>query len=94
MCIRDRSWSPYHNVKEGQEYPAVLITTGKNDDRVNPVHSYKFAAQLQNAETADHPVYLRVDEHLGHGAGATPEEKADRYADQWAFLLSELTDGD
>lgn len=88
------SWSPYHNVDEGKEYPAVLVTTGKNDDRVNPAHSYKFAARLQDAETADHPVYLRVDEHLGHGPGATPEEKADRYADQWAFLLSELTDGD
>jgi prolyl oligopeptidase len=88
------SWSPYHNVKEGKEYPAVMITTGKNDDRVNPVHSYKFAAQLQNVETTEHPVYLRVDENLGHGAGATPEETADRYADQWAFLLSELTDGD
>ncbi len=88
------SWSPYHNVDESKEYPAILITTGKNDDRVNPAHSYKFAARMQDAETADHPVYLRVDEHLGHGAGATPEEKADRYADQWSFLLSELTDGD
>lgn len=88
------SWSPYHNVTEGKDYPAVLITTGKNDDRVNPAHSYKFAARMQDVESSEHPVYLRVDEHLGHGAGATPEEKADRYADQWAFLLSELTDGD
>lgn len=88
------SWSPYHNVKPGVKYPAVLVTTGKNDDRVNPAHSYKFAAALQDVETADHPVLLRVEDNLGHGHSATDAQWADRYADQWAFLLSELSDQD
>lgn len=88
------SWSPYHNVKEGVDYPAVMVTTGKNDDRVDPAHSFKFAAKMQEVETVDSPVYLRVNGNLGHGHGATNEQWADRYADQWAFLLSELTDVD
>lgn len=88
------SWSPYHNVKEGVRYPAVLVTTGKHDDRVNPSHSFKFAARLQEMETPERPVYLRVEENLGHGHSATDEQWADRYADQWAFLLSELRDDD
>lgn len=88
------SWSPYHNVKEGVDYPAVLVTTGKHDDRVDPAHSFKFAAKLQEVETTDRPVFLRVEDSLGHGHGATDEQWADRYADQWSFLLSELTDVD
>lgn len=88
------SWSPYHNVKSGVRYPAVLVTTGKHDDRVNPAHSFKFAARLQEAESPERPVYLRVEENLGHGHSATDEQWADRYADQWAFLLSELRDDD
>lgn len=88
------SWSPYHNVKSGVQYPAVLVTTGKHDDRVNPAHSFKFAARLQEAQSPERPVYLRVEENLGHGHSATDEQWADRYADQWAFLLSELRDDD
>ena len=88
------SWSPYHNVKEGVKYPAVMVTTGKHDDRVDPAHSFKFAAKMQEVETPERPVYLRVEESLGHGHGATDEQWADRYADQWAFLLSELRDND
>lgn len=88
------SWSPYQNVKNNVDYPAVLVTTGRHDDRVDPSHSFKFAAKLQEAQTSDRPVYLRVEDSLGHGHGATDEQWADRYADQWAFLLSELTDTD
>lgn len=88
------SWSPYHNVREGVDYPAVLVTTGAHDDRVDPAHSFKFAARLQEQQSVDRPVFLRVEDSLGHGHGATDEQWADRYADQWAFLLSELKDVD
>ncbi len=88
------SWSPYQNVKDNVDYPAVLVTTGRHDDRVDPAHSFKFAAKLQEAQTSDRPVFLRVENSLGHGHGATDEQRADRYADQWSFLLSELTDVD
>jgi prolyl oligopeptidase len=88
------SWSPYHNIRKGVKYPAVMVTTGKHDDRVDPAHSFKFAAKMQEVDSPERPVYLRVEENLGHGHGATDEQWADRYADQWAFLLSELTDDD
>jgi prolyl oligopeptidase len=88
------SWSPYHNVQAGKAYPAMMVTTGKHDDRVDPAHSFKFAAKMQEIETPERPVFLRVEESLGHGHGATDAQWADRYADQWAFLLSELTDQD
>lgn len=88
------SWSPYHNVEEGVSYPAMLVSTGKHDNRVNPAHSYKFAARMQEVETPDRPVLLRVEENLGHGHGLTLDQFLDRQADSWAFLLSELTDSD
>ena len=88
------SWSPYHNVHDNGSYPALLIHTGKTDDRVKPAHSYKFAARMQEVETPDHPVYLRVDEGQGHFSGNTNEARANTLADQWSFLLDELTDND
>lgn len=88
------SWSPYHNVNPNGSYPAVLIHTGKTDDRVRPAHSYKFAARMQEVENGARPAFLRVDEGQGHGHGKGHEALANTYADQWAFLLDELTDDD
>ena len=63
--------SPYHRVKDGANYPAVIVTTGANDPRVDAWLPGKFAARLQAATGSGKPVLLRVDFDAGHGMGST-----------------------
>ncbi|HZD53659.1 MAG TPA: prolyl oligopeptidase family serine peptidase, partial [Woeseiaceae bacterium] len=84
------AYSPYHNVKPGTEYPAVLITTADTDDRVVPAHSFKYAAALQAAQAGDSPVLIRIETRAGHGAGVPTEKQIEEYADRWAFLVENL----
>src|SRR6185369_3782793 len=63
------AYSPYHHVKEGTPYPAVLFTTAESDSRVDPLHARKMAAAMQAATASEHPILLRVDTKAGHGAG-------------------------
>jgi prolyl oligopeptidase len=83
--------SAYANVKDGMKYPAVLVTTGANDQRVAPWEAAKFAARLQAATASGKPVLLRVDYHSGHGATST-EAQSEQEADTWSFLLWQLGD--
>jgi len=69
-----RAYSPYHNIREGVEYPAILVTTADTDDRVVPGHSFKYAAAIQRAQGGDAPVLIRIETRAGHGAGV-PTEK-------------------
>lgn len=82
------AYSPYHNVREGQCYPATLVQADANDDRVSPWHSYKYAAALQRAQGCSRPVLLRTETRSGHGAGASVSKIIDEYADQWAFVAA------
>jgi prolyl oligopeptidase len=84
------AYSPYHHVREGEKYPAVLMMTGANDGRVNPMHSRKFAAALQAATTSGLPVYLRISTKSGHGIGSSLDERIDQSADSMAFLFDQL----
>jgi prolyl oligopeptidase len=84
------SYSPVHNLKLGECYPATLITTAERDDRVVPAHSFKFAAALQAAQGCEHPILIRIETRAGHGAGTPVSKKIDEYADLWAFLLANL----
>ncbi len=84
------AYSPYHNIREGVEYPAVLVTTADTDDRVVPGHSFKYAAKLQQAQGGAAPVLIRIETRAGHGAGTPTEMIIDDYADRWAFLLKNL----
>jgi prolyl oligopeptidase len=84
--------SPYHHIKDGVSYPAVMLTTGVHDARVEPWHSAKMAARLQAATSARRPVLLRVDYDSGHGAGATRAQHNAERADEYAFLLWQLVD--
>jgi prolyl oligopeptidase len=84
------AYSPYHHVREGEKYPAVLMMTGANDGRVNPMHSRKFAAALQAATTSGLPVYLRISTKSGHGIGSSLDERIDQSADWMAFLFDQL----
>jgi len=87
-----RAYSPYHHVRAGVRYPAVLFTTAVGDSRVDPMHARKMAALLQ-AQTAEDPeatVLLRVDRDAGHGVGKPLDQQADDLADQYSFLAWQL----
>ena len=85
-----RAYSPYHNIREGTEYPAILVTTADTDDRVVPGHSFKYAAAMQKAQGGDAPVLIRIETRAGHGAGVPTEKVIEDYADRWAFLVRNL----
>ncbi|MEW4922169.1 prolyl oligopeptidase family serine peptidase [Algibacter sp. 2305UL17-15] len=82
-----KGYSPVHNVKEGVQYPATLITTGDHDDRVVPAHSFKFAAELQSKQTGDNPTLIRIETDAGHGAGTPVSKTIEQYADIFGFTL-------
>ena len=82
-----KGYSPVHNVKEGIEYPATLITTGDHDDRVVPAHSFKFAAELQDKQSGTNPVLIRIETDAGHGAGTPVSKTIEQYADIFGFTL-------
>ncbi len=86
------AYSPYHNLKPGTKYPATMITTADTDDRVVPGHSFKFAAALQHAHQGDTPVLIRIETRAGHGAGKPTSKLIEEIADQWAFLIKNLSD--
>jgi prolyl endopeptidase len=82
-----KGYSPLHNVKEGVQYPATLITTGDHDDRVVPAHSFKFAAELQAKQTGRNPILIRIETNAGHGAGTPVSKIIEQSADERAFTL-------
>jgi prolyl oligopeptidase len=81
-------YSPYHNVKDGSQYPATLLLTGVNDPRVAPSNSFKFAARLQASGTS-RPVLLRTSMTTGH-IGAPLNARNEEYADIYSFIFSQL----
>lgn len=78
-------YSPLHNIRPGQAYPAILVTTADTDDRVVPAHSFKYVAALQAADLGERPRLLRVDVRAGHGAGKPLDKVIEEVADMWAF---------
>lgn len=82
-----KGYSPVHNVKEGVEYPATLVTTGDHDDRVVPAHSFKYAAELQSKQAGDNPVLIRIETDAGHGAGKPTSKIIEEQADIYGFTL-------
>ena len=79
--------SAYHHVKDQTAYPAVLLTTGINDPRVDPWMPGKMTARLQAATSSGKPILLRVDYGGGHGGGSGETEQQEASADRWSFLL-------
>ncbi len=82
-----KGYSPVHNVKEGVQYPATLVTTGDHDDRVVPAHSFKFAAELQDKQNGNNPTLIRIETNAGHGAGTPVSKTIEQYADIFGFTL-------
>ena len=84
------AYSPYHHVTDGTSYPAVLMLTGANDPRVDPMQSRKMTARLQAANRSSAPILLRTSGNTGHGAGTPLTEQIDEQADIDAFLFCQL----
>lgn len=82
-----KGYSPVHNVKEGVQYPATMITTGDHDDRVVPAHSFKFAAELQAKQSGNNPTLIRIETKAGHGIGTPVSKTIEQYADFFGFTL-------
>lgn len=81
-----RSYSPYHNIRSGASYPAMLVTTADTDDRVVPGHSFKYAAALQAARVGDRPHLIRIETRAGHGSGRPTDKVIEEGADVLSFL--------
>jgi prolyl oligopeptidase len=86
------AYSPYHHVKPGTRYPAVLFMTAESDTRVDPMHAVKMAALLQaeSANGPEQPILLRVDSKAGHGVGKPVTKLVDDAVDVWSFLFWQL----
>jgi prolyl oligopeptidase len=91
-------YSPVHNVRVPKEpnvqYPAVLVTTGDHDDRVVPLHSYKFIAELQHtvgrSPNQKNPLFILIEKNAGHGAGKPTTKKIRELTDMYSFLIQSL----
>ena len=84
------SYSPLHNLRKGVDYPATLVTTADHDDRVVPGHSFKFIAALQDAQTGNASVLIRIQTRAGHGFGKPTSFLIEEYTDIIAFLVEVL----
>ena len=85
------AYSPYHHVREGVRYPAMLFTTAESDSRVDPMHARKMTARMQEVQRdPSRPILIRVETKAGHGAGKPVSKLADELADELSFLLHEL----
>lgn len=89
-----RAYSPLHNVpdaKDIESYPCTLLTTGDHDDRVVPLHSFKFISELQHklgasCTATENPLLIRIETKAGHGAGKPTSKVIEEYADVYAFM--------
>ena len=84
------AYSPFHHVRDGVRYPAMLLPTGDNDGRVNPAHSRKMAARLQAASSSELPILFRSSATAGHGIGSSLKDRIAEQADALAFLFDQL----
>jgi prolyl oligopeptidase len=88
------AYSPYHHVKPGQEYPAILFMTGDTDTRVDPMHAKKMAALMQaeakNGASKERPILLRIETKAGHGQGKPVTKQIEENTDMYSFLFWQL----
>ncbi len=84
------AYSPYHRIREGTAYPAMLITAAESDTRVDPLHARKFGARLQAANGSQHPILLRIETRAGHGAGKPLTKVIEEQTNVWSFLFQQL----
>jgi prolyl oligopeptidase len=83
------AYSPYHHITYGTKYPSVLVLSADSDDRVDPMHARKYAAELQNSSTGG-IVLLRIEKNSGHGGADLVKANVEKVADEYAFAFSEI----
>ncbi len=83
-------YSPYHHVKAGEKYPAILFVTGDSDTRVDPLHARKMTALMQASTGSRKPVLLHYDTEAGHSAGLPVTKRIDDETDMMSFLMWQL----
>jgi prolyl oligopeptidase len=84
-----QKYSPYHNVKAGTAYPAILFFTGESDTRVDPLHARKMTALMQASSASGRPILLHLSAAGGHSSGVSVAQSIEDHADQLAFLWTE-----
>jgi prolyl oligopeptidase len=88
------AYSPYHHVKQGQEYPSILFMTADSDSRVDPMHAKKMAALMQaeaaNGQSRERPILLRIEPKAGHGQGKPISKQIEELTDIYSFLFWQL----
>jgi len=82
-------YSPYHNVKKGTTYPAIMFFTGDSDTRVDPLHARKMTALMQADTGSDRPILLHYELKAGHSSGVSITQLVNDTADELAFLWNE-----
>ncbi|MBA4019939.1 MAG: S9 family peptidase [Pirellula sp.] len=87
-----KAMSTIHQIRAGEKYPAIILTHGINDPRVEPWESAKATAAFQAATGSGRPVLFRVDYHSGHGMGSTRAQRHEEDADIWSFFLWQFGD--
>jgi len=88
------AYSPYHHVRQGTEYPAILFMTADTDTRVDPMHAKKMNALMQaeakNGQSQDRPILLRIESKAGHGQGKPVTKQIEESTDIYSFLFWQL----
>lgn len=84
------TYSPYHNVRPNTAYPATMVITSDQDDRVHPGQAFKMTAALQEMNVSENPIILRIERGAGHGGALDISRFIDRAVDEWGFLFKHL----
>ncbi|MEI7897920.1 MAG: prolyl oligopeptidase family serine peptidase [bacterium] len=84
------AYSPYQHIRQGVNLPTMLVRTGANDSRVDPLHAKKFTAALQNNPGQINPILLYIDYNVGHGSGQATKQRIDNIMVDYEFLLNQL----
>jgi prolyl oligopeptidase len=84
------TYSPYHNVRKGESYPALLMISGDSDQRCDPLHARKFVARIEAATASTYPILLDYSDARGHMAVLPLQVRIDALANRLAFLCDQL----
>ena len=85
-----QAYSPYHHIRQGINLPVMLVRTGANDSRVDPLHAKKFTAALQNNPGQINPVLLYIDYNVGHGSGQATKQRIENSMVNFEFIMNQL----
>jgi prolyl oligopeptidase len=83
-------YSPYHRVREGLKYPAVLLVSGDADTRCDPMHARKMTARLQAATASARPILLEYSALRGHMPVLPLADRIEALTDRLAFICDQL----